>query len=149
MNKIEDLKQYSEIDNNNNNFIELYMNIISDINKYFKVDRKKDEVEKFVEIKLKESKTREKLSCRKLSKAYFEDTGKSISKTYINNILKNNFGLSYLKSTVKNSKIKSNSDIIASFYFIKVIVKCIKEGFYLLFLDESSIISTNNNYRAR
>ena len=67
MNKIEDLKQYSEIDNNNNNFIELYMNIISDINKYFKVDRKKDEVEKYVEIKLKESKTREKekLSCRK------------------------------------------------------------------------------------
>lgn len=146
--KIEDLKQYSEIENNNNNFIELDINIISDINKYFKVDRKKNEVEKYVEIKLKESKTREKLSCRKLSKSYFEDTGKSISKTYINNILKNSFGLSYLKSTVKNNKIKSNSGIIASFYFIKAIVKCIKAGFNLLFLDESSIISTNNNYRA-
>lgn len=82
-----------------------------------------------------------------MSHLYFEDIGKSISKTYINNLLKNNLGLSYLKSNVKTTKINSNSGIIASFYFIKSIVKCLKSGFGLLFLDESSKISTNNNYR--
>ena len=80
-----------------------------------------------------------------MSHLYFEDAGKSISKTYINNLSKNNLGLSYLKSTVKTNKINSNSGI--KLYFIKSIVKFLKVVFCLLFFDEGSIISTNNNYR--
>ena len=93
------IKRIFNYENNIDNYIELYTNIISDINKYFQVERKNNETEKYIEKKLKENVSKEKLSCRKSSHLYFEDKGKSISKTYINNLL-NNLGLSYLKSTI-------------------------------------------------
>lgn len=129
-------------------FIELDRNQIIDINNYFNVPTKENEIVKFVKTKLEQNFNLDKISCRKLSNLYYKETGKSISKTYINNILKNKLKLSYLKSTIKTSKINSDIGLISSFCFIKSIAKCLHLGYKLFFLDESSILSYNNNYRA-
>ena len=122
------------------NFIELSDECCNQINEYFNVPTKKSDIEEFIEKKLKANDSRDKISCRKLAKAYTEETGKKISKTYINNLLRNNFKLSYLKTTVKTSKINTTNGIISSFLFIKINVKCLKLGYSLLYLDECSKI---------
>lgn len=127
--------------------IELDEETSSAINHFFKFERKKSKLELYIEERIKENKSRDKISRRKLAKLYSEETGEKVSKTYVNKILKNKLSLSYLKSTVKTSKINNDSGIIASFFFIKAISKCINLGFEILFLDESAIFSTNNNYR--
>ena len=55
--------------------------------------------------------------------------------------MKNSLSLSYLKSTVKTSKINNEAGIIGSFYFIKSVIKCLSLGFEILFVDETSILS--------
>lgn len=130
------------------NFVEIPKNICQDINNYFKVNTKKNKIEQFIEKKLIENKSRNSFSCRKLANSFFEETGERVSKTYINNILKNNFKLSYLKTPIKTHLINNDVGIFSAFYFIKSIIKCMSLGFKLLFLDESSILSINNNYRA-
>lgn len=150
--KIQDLNKMKNQKNINQGeqteYIELDKNKIIDINNYFNVQTKENEIVKFVKQKLEQNNQIEKISCRKLSKLYFKETGKSISKTYINNILKNKLKLSYLKSPIKTSKINSDIGLLSSFYYIKAITKCLNLGIKLLFLDESSILSYNNNYRA-
>lgn len=146
-NKKNDLLKNFNNEDEKNNWIELPIELADSINKYFKISYKKSNIELFVEKKLEENKAREKISCRKLSKAYFQETGNKISKTYINNLLRNKFKLSYLKTTIKNTKINDNIGKIGSFCFIKLITKCMILGFTILFLDESSILSSNNNYR--
>ena len=145
--KIKTLELDLQESKKNNNFIELDIDTAIEINKYFNFERKKSKIELFVEDKLKNNKSREDISCRKLAQLYFDETGEKISKTTINNLIKNNLSLSYLKSTVKTSKINNESGVVASFYFIKSIIKCLKLGFNILYLDETSILSCNNNYR--
>lgn len=149
--KIIDLKnlksQANETNNENKIYIELDSFQINQINNFFNIKPKENDVIKFVRNKLNQNIQIEKLSCRKLARMYLNETGKTISKTYINNILKNKLNLSYLKTCIKTTKVNSDVGIFSSFLFIKSIVKCLKLGFKILFLDESSIMSQNNNYR--
>ena len=98
------------------NFIEILKFICNEINAYFKVNTKRNKVEEFIK-KLEENKTRNNISCRKLSTSYFEWTGDKISKAYIHNLLKNNFNLSYLKSTVKSINLNTPSDVFMLCFF--------------------------------
>jgi uncharacterized protein with von Willebrand factor type A (vWA) domain len=56
-------------------------------------------------------------------------------------------GYSYLESTVKTNKIIEKENILISFAFIKIICRCIKLGFKVIYLDGSGLMSGNNNYR--
>ena len=145
--KIKDLQIDLQVNEKNINFIDLNVDTAIEINKYFNTERRKNKIELFVEEKIKSNKSRELISCRKLAQLFLNETGEKISKTYINNLIRNNLNLSYLKSTVKTSKINSDSGIIGSFYLIKSIIKCMILGFEILYLDETSILSSNNNYR--
>lgn len=69
--------------------------------------------------KIQENKSIDKITYRKLSDSYFQDTGLKASKNYMNKILKNKLKMSYLKTIVKNSKLNNDSGIIAAFSFIK------------------------------
>ena len=95
---------------------------------------------------IKQNKSRNNLSFRKRAKLYFEETRKKISKIYANNLIKNNFKLAYLKTSIKINKVNNDSCIFSTFYFIKSLIKYLSLGFKLIFLDEISILSINNNY---
>jgi hypothetical protein len=146
--KIKEIKYKNGLSKENINWIDLSKEIFENINNYFNIKIRKNKIEEFVENKLKENQSREKISCRKLAKLYFDETGNKISKTYINNLLRNNLKLSYLKTSIKTKTINEPLGKIQGFCFIKSIVKCLMAGFKILFLDESSILSSNNNFRA-
>ena len=86
------------------------------------------------------------LTCRKLSSQFSIETGINISKSKVHKIIRH-LGYRYLKSTIKNINILSEENLVASFSFIKIIQRCLKLNIKLIFVDETSILSTNNNYR--
>lgn len=53
----------------------------------------------------------------------------------------------YRKTTIKNSKVQNNRNILMSLCFIKIIVKCLKLNYRVIYVDESSIQNNNNNFR--
>ena len=55
-------------------------------------------------------------------------------------------GFRYLKSTVKTKKLLGRESIMNSFAFLKVITRCIKLNYTIIYCDESSFQNNNNNY---
>ena len=106
--KIKEIKYKNDLSKENINWIDLSKEIFENINNYFNIKIRKNKIEEFVENKLKENQSREKISCRKLAKLYFDETGNKISKTYINNLLRNNLKLSYLKTSIKTKQSMSH-----------------------------------------
>ncbi len=141
--KLEEITQIDEKDN----FIDISIKEIEKINDYFKINEKDNEEINWVENKINNNPLNEKLSCRKLSTIYKEETGKNLCRTKINNIIKNKLKLSYLKTKVKTCKLITSNTIFMCICFIKIITRAIGQGFDILFMDESSILSKNNNFR--
>ena len=118
--------------------------------KLFNYEKKADlnnGVIQFIKNKFQSSTNRCGLSCRKLASTYFNETGKSISKSTINNIIKNKLGLHYLKTTLKSNFLKTDKGNYYSFCFIKIFIKCLIKGFEMIFIDESSIRTINSKYK--
>ena len=55
------------------------------------MNRKKSDIEIYVEKKIKENPSRDKISYRKLADCCLKETGQKISKSYMNNLLRNKF----------------------------------------------------------
>ena len=105
------------------------------------------EIISWVKEKIKNNPSRQQISCRKLSRIFFDEHTKVIGKNYINHVLKNKIGLKYLKTKVKNIKVIEDNQNFMKICFIKIIARAIKLGYHILFMDETSILSSNNNYR--
>lgn len=129
------------------NYIYLPLDELYEINKYISSKPKGNKFIDWLNTKNNNDETRQKLSCRKLSKDYFKEKGKSISATYIYYTLKNKLNLKYLKTAIKSKKLINNISIFLCNCFIKIISRAIKLGFNILYLDESIILSNNNKYR--
>ena len=105
----------------------------------------KDDLTIFLANEFNKSNSRTTFSVRKLAKKYTEKTGNKISKTTIHKYLRQKMGYKYLKSTIKTNLILRNQNILISFAFIKIIARCIKFKFSIMYCDESYIQSQNNN----
>ena len=55
-------------------------------------------------------------------------------------------GYRYLKSTVETKKLLGKESIINRFAFLKIITRCIKLNYTLIYCDESTLKNNNNNY---
>lgn len=55
-------------------------------------------------------------------------------------------GFRYLKTHPKTNKILEKKNILLSLAFIKIIARCIKLNFHILYCDESFLQNRNNNY---
>lgn len=131
---------------NNSNYVQIDKNTLEKINNYWKTTRIKTPLISYLEEKIKQNPHRMNFSCRKLANEYYQDTGMKIGKTTINNILKKNFGLHFLKTTIKNKSLNDEIGIISCLCFIKIFVKCLKFEFTPIFIDESKIELSNNHY---
>ena len=128
------------------NIIFIEQSMANDIKNYFQVEKNDNDLNQFLRKEISNNRDRRDFSLRKLSKKYFDETGKYISKSTVHNCLRKQLGLKYLKSTIKTKKILEEKNIINSLAFLKVIIKCLKLKFHIIFLDESSIQNDNNNY---
>ena len=128
------------------NIIFIEKSMANDIKNYFQVEKNDNALMQFLTKEISNNKDRRDFSLRKLSSKYITQTGKYISKSTIHNCLRKQLGLKYLKTTIKTEKILEIKNIINSLAFLKVIIKCIKLKFHIIFLDETSIQNDNNNY---
>ena len=100
----------------------------------------------FIKNKFLTETNRNNLSCRKLTNEYYIKTGNKTNRQTVCDIIKNKLGYTYRKTTVKNNKINNEQNILITCAFLKIITRCIKIGFKLIFCDESGFINKNNNY---
>ena len=105
---------------------------------------KSDELKIFLSEYINKCSGRAELSLRKLAKKYEEKNNKKISKSTNHCYLKKRMGYSYIKTTIKTHKIIENRSILMSFAFLKVIVRCIKFNFSIIYLDETYIQNNKN-----
>ena len=142
--KIEIQKKVSK----NDSLIHLDVDMYDKIQLYFNIPKKNSELCTFISKKLASEKDRKKISCRKLSNAYFEERGKKVSKSTIHNILRKEMGLHYLKTTFKTNYLLNDFGIVNCLCFIKIFTRCIKMNLCPIFIDESKIELQNNHFKS-
>lgn len=144
--KIDEIKILTNI-NEINDFI-LIDEKIGNLLKNFKpISNKEDEVTEFIENKIINSKNRADISCRKLSSLYLQEKGKFVCKSTINKIIKNKLNYHYIKTCKKSNFLQTHLGIFSSLGFIKLVIKSLKIGYDLIYVDESTIKFNNNNYK--
>jgi len=133
---------------NNNNFILINKKLAEEIDSYNKETIVVgDDLEIFLMNEFKENENRTTITVRKLAKKYEEKTGRKTSKSTVHNYLTKRLGYKYIKSTIKTDLILNNNSILISFSFIKIIARCIKLGFSIIYCDESYLQTQSNTMK--
>ena len=127
--------------------ININKNILNKLNSFYPETIPDDPLTNFIKKKFNEVTNINNITCRKLSTEFYQEIGIKISKSTVNNVIRKKLGYRYLKTTIKSKKIISEPNLLISLCFLKKIERCIRLNIRLLFLDESSILSTNNNYK--
>ena len=138
--------KYKKYEERKQEIIFIDKNLCNNLNLYFS-DRKFN-INPLKEFLLSEIKCndRNNFSVRKLSRKFEETTGLKACNSSIHNYLRNQFGFKYLKTTVKTDKILRKENILISFAFIKIIARCLKQKFNIIYCDETAIQNSTNNY---
>lgn len=106
-----------------------------------------NEIDLFIKNKINNSTNRTDITCRKIAKSYYEETGRYICKSSVNNIIKNKLGYRYIKTTYKSNYLRSKEANILCLCFIKLFARLIKLNFEIIFLDESKVESINSHLK--
>jgi transposase len=130
---------------NNHSFISVEKNLADDLFNIYKKPIQRSSLELFLIEEYSKTENRTNFTCRKLARKFKEITNENISKSTINNILKNNLGLRWRKTAIKNSKIKRKENIMMSLTFIKIVVRSMIQNFNIIYCDESCIQTINNH----
>lgn len=146
-NKILQLEKEKEIDKGNS-IIYIDINLANDLDS-FKKDKyeSKDQLKLFLLNEFNKSQNRSQLSVRKLAKKYEAETGNKTSKSTIHNCLRKKLGYKYLSTTVKNNLLLHNDYLLMTFAFIKIVIRCLKYDFSIIYCDESFLQTKNNNMK--
>ena len=132
---------------NNHSFISVEKNLADDLFNLYKKPIQRSSLELFLIEEYSKTENRTNFTCRKLARKFKEITNENISKSTINNILKNNLGLRWRKTSIKNSKIKRKENIMMSLTFIKIVVRSMIQNFNIIYCDESCIQTINNHLK--
>ena len=132
-NTIEQLKSQNEI--NSSKIIKIPLDIFKKIETFTPKIVQEDEEVLYIKKLIESQKSLGYISCLRIASRYYNDTGKKISKTKVNNIMRNKLGLHFIKTTIKNQKIDNNKNILISLCFIKILIKSLL-NFHLIFIDE-------------
>ena len=106
-----------------------------------------NEIDLFIKNKINNSTNRTDITCRKIAKSFYEETGRYIGKSSVNNIIKNKLGYRYIKTTYKSNYLRSKKANILCLCFIKLFTRLIKLNFEIIFLDESKVESINTHLK--
>jgi len=133
--------------NKGDNFIEINKNLAAELFSFFESPKKLDELEEFLVKEFSNQENRINFTCRKLAKKYTELTNKKTSKSTVYNSLKYKLGFKWKKTSIKNNKINRTMNIFMMLTFIKIIARCFYQKFKVIYVDESSIQTINNNLK--
>lgn len=138
------------IENNNdsNEYIEVPEMIKEIISQMKIIKPSLNEIDNNLESLINKYDENQSFSLRKLKQLYFDEYGVNISHTKINNILRKKLNYSFLKTAVKRIELTQKKYITMSYFFLKIILKCLKMEANLVFIDESRFFTYNPNYKA-
>ena len=149
-NKIEDYKNKinllsTEKENKKINILDKYKN---SLNSYFKptVNVQSIYATRFIEIINILKQEEIKISLKNIQMIYKEKYKTKISLMTISRILRNKMKYKYRKTSIKNPLLNENRYKFMLGIFIKVILRSIRLGIKLLFIDETGVQLENNNY---
>ena len=108
-----------------------------------KITKYKTQLKEIIEI-LKNNNI--KINLANVQRKYYDIYKKKYSLMTFSRILRNHMGLKFLKTTVKNPKIKKNIYQFMFHFFLKGISRAFKLEMKLIYIDESSFKLSNNNY---
>lgn len=131
-----------------NNEIIIEQNLLNDINNFFKKQETIDDnLTIFLKNEYNENKQRKGFTSRKLAQKYNLKSGTKINHVTINNTLKRNLGLKFLKVVPKSNKIISEDNALRIMTILKIISRCLIQKISIIYVDETSIMNINNNLR--
>lgn len=87
-----------------------------------------------------------KISLKNIRKEYKKKVKKDISVMTISRIMRHRLNYHYLKKTVKNPLLLENNYKFMSAIFIKLIFRVIKLGLNIIYIDETGMQLSNNNF---
>lgn len=87
-----------------------------------------------------------KISLHNIQQKYLEIYKEKKSLMTFSRIMKYHLNKHFIKTTVKNPKLNKNLYKFLSHFFIKGIVRSLKLGLKLIFIDETGFQLENNNY---
>ena len=126
--------------------IEVPKNIFMFFKNRIKIKPELDQKELNVKKIIEELKN-EKFSSKKVSNYYQMKFGESISKSQLLLILKKKLGLHFLKTSIKNKILLNSESKKMSFFILKILIRHIKLGGSIIYLDESTFSTVNNNLK--
>ena len=86
------------------------------------------------------------INLKNIQQKYFDIYKVNLSLMTFSRILRFHLNMHFLKSTVKNPKLRINKYNIMKFFFIKGITRAINQGLKFIYLDETGFQLANNNY---
>lgn len=137
---------FDKVLSKSNEIIYIDKSLSFELNNYFQNKSSNNELKNFLINEIKNKENDSNFTLRKLSVKYQKMTGKAASKSTIHNCLKKQLGFKYLKTHPKTNKILQKKNILLSLAFVKIIARCIKLNFHILYCDESFLQNRNNNY---
>ncbi len=144
------ITQYNLNENQSNFYVLPFFNML--MNNVYKVKPSLDYNAKIIDNIMKSKVGKEtNLSLSKITEEYKRIANvkniKPLQKSSVHKILRNILGYKYRKTTVKTSKLIANESIKFTIFFLKIILRCIKIGLTLIYIDESGFFTKNDNYR--
>lgn len=128
-------------------FVNISKSIFETLNNFKEQKKPETDISLFIKNKISNSINRADITCRKIAIEYYNETGKFIGKSSVNNIMRNHLGYRYIKTTYKTNYLRTDEANILCLCFIKLIVRLIKFNFEIVFLDESKIESINTHFK--
>ena len=107
-------------------FLDIDKNIYEQIINYNKDNKILSPLGHFLKQRILKSDNRTQISCRKLAKEYADKTGNKVGKSTVNNVIRKELGLRYLKTNYKSNYLNKQPGILDSLCFIKIVQKSIK-----------------------
>ena len=133
--------------NDGKTFLKIPQSILESLNNFKNCVKPETEIDIFIKNKINNSINRADITCRKIATQYYNETGKFIGKSSVNNIMKNKLGYRYIKTTYKTNYLRTKEANILSLCFVKIIARLIKFNYEIVFLDESKIESINTHLK--
>ena len=88
------------------------------------------------------------ISCRRITQKYNENfPDDHISKSTVYRILTNKLEYCFRKTSIKNEVLLSKNSIRQVYFVLKILLRCMKLNFEIIFLDESNFSTNNNNFK--
>ena len=113
-------------------------------------ERKLDERANAINKIILENQKLSQISVNKVTEKYneyaFINHKKALQKSSIYNIMTKELDYRYIKTTIKSSKLLSNEYIKYCFFFIKAIIRSLRLGLNIIFVDESGFKTKNNHF---